>query len=697
MTTNQGHDEFDSLFKLTCSFDPLKDVLKKMQDKQKEMQIELKLLKDELADKASSKEMLETNHKVARVFNHTDKLMISLKEEFKTLTAKNLEFEIKIKSDLEKQDDNLNEFKKVFKDLENKSYRVDKVLIDHSLKFENYVNHVEIQKWQEKHDEQPEKEEVSKVVVDKIQEMIDSVALKVHRHSDSQLQLQDKIGDLETKVILLIKAAKNSANGKDNSTLFDGIGDVISAVDYFKEMMKGQYAKLTEFKEVEQYVETLNRFQKETQEEKAKKLKANEELEERLEDMKIKSDKLNNELNHIKNERFKTFESQLIEKLDYSEFEQTIANIQNYLENMDLEGSPMLKVIETRKSIKSIDEEADNNDENGYDSELDEDYKLNDAASFTRKSISPSNKSKSRDPTPTVEKSGKLSRRSSQVSVDKPNRKPSGISPVNTTTMERRKSFKKKPTMRKSGLSQFIPRDATRLKEFERKLKEVDDKLINIIKNSKNDIIPVIEKRLGGIREELENKASKLDIKRLIPDITEAIDANKVIKQEILEVRKSGLFGEAGNKIIEDVSLTANKLSQLDAKFTWLHQSHKDLLKKMNESMNASQPLLMNPLGDNVMNEAVYGEVKEGAYKLERKLEDLSNTFKLTVTDLKSKLSDKVDDRALNELEDTLTTDIDQTIRSFNRRFAEKQDTKNSIRHIERQIRIIQESMGIIR
>lgn len=697
MTTNQGNDEFGSLFKLTCSFDPLKEVLKKMQDKQKEMQIELKLLKDELAEKASTKELLDTNHKVARVFNHTDNLIIALKEEFKSITAKNTEFGIKINEDLIKQDDKLTEFKKVFKDLENKSYRVDQVLIDHSLRFENYLMHEEMQKWQEKHDEQPDKEEVSKVVVDKIQEMIDSVALKVHRHSDSQLQIQDKIGDLETKVILLIQAAKNHAKGKDNSNLFDGIGDVVSAVDYFKEMMKGQYAKLTEFKEVEQYVETLNRFQKETHEEKAKKLKANEELEEKLEDMKIKSDKLKNELDHIKNERFKTFESQLIEKLDYNEFEQTIANIQNYLEGMNSGDSPQLKIIEAKRFGGSIDEEADERYENDDGSELEEDYKENDSPSSPRKSISPSNKSKSRDPTPTVDKRGTLSRKSSQANIDKTVWKTTGVTPVSTTSMERRKSFKKKATMRKSGGPSFIPRDTIRLKEFERKLKDVDDKLINLVKNSKSDMIPVIEKRLTGIREELENKASKLDIKKLIPDITEAINANKVIKQEMLDVRKSGLFGDAGTKIIEEVSLTTSKLSQLDAKFTWLHQSHKDLLKKMTESINASQPLLMNPMGDNVMSEAVYGEVKEGTHKLERQLEDLSNSFKLTITDLKAKISEKVDDRALNELEDTLTTDIDQTIRSFNRRFAEKQDTKNSIRHIERQIRIIQESMGIIR
>ena len=79
--------------------------------------------------------------------------------------------------------------------------------------------------------------------------MVETISLKVHRHGDDQLQIQEKIGDLETKVILLIQGAKNHNEGRDNTHFFEGIGDVISAVDHFKEMMRGQYAKLTEFKE----------------------------------------------------------------------------------------------------------------------------------------------------------------------------------------------------------------------------------------------------------------------------------------------------------------------------------------------------------------------------------------------------------------------------------------------------------------
>lgn len=36
---------FNNLFELTCSFDPLKAILKKMSDKQKAQDVEIKLLK----------------------------------------------------------------------------------------------------------------------------------------------------------------------------------------------------------------------------------------------------------------------------------------------------------------------------------------------------------------------------------------------------------------------------------------------------------------------------------------------------------------------------------------------------------------------------------------------------------------------------------------------------------------------------
>jgi len=65
-------NEFSDLFELTWSFDPLKSLLKRITDKQNEMDVELKLLKNEMKEKASAKEMNDTNLRVARVFNNTD-------------------------------------------------------------------------------------------------------------------------------------------------------------------------------------------------------------------------------------------------------------------------------------------------------------------------------------------------------------------------------------------------------------------------------------------------------------------------------------------------------------------------------------------------------------------------------------------------------------------------------------------------
>ena len=170
---------------------------------------------------------------------------------------------------------------------------------------------------------------------------------------------------------------------------------------------------------------------------------------------------------------------------------------------------------------------------------------------------------------------------------------------------------------------------------------------------------------------------------------------NKTIKEEMVEIRENGLIGEKGKKAEEELSLNVSKIAQLEGKFQWLHTSHKDLMKKMHESMSATTPLVMNTMDMNSgVSEVAVLEVKEDIDKTNREISNVKAYFKNAVTELKSKISEKVDDKALNELEDQLTTDIDQTIKSFIRRFAEKQDTKKSIRHIERQIRLIQEVIG---
>lgn len=161
------------------------------------------------------------------------------------------------------------------------------------------------------------------------------------------------------------------------------------------------------------------------------------------------------------------------------------------------------------------------------------------------------------------------------------------------------------------------------------------------------------------------------------------------------EIRSNGLIGEKGKKAEDDLNLTMGKVAQLEGKFTWLHTSHKDLMKKIQESLSASQPLVMSAIDYNSgVSEAVTMELKNEVDKIMREINNIKAQIKNVTNELKQKIGEKVDDRALNELEDQLTTDIDQTIKSFIRRFAEKQDTKRSIRHIERQIRLIQETMG---
>lgn len=493
-------------------------------------------------------------------------------------------------------------------------------------------------------------------VVQKVESMLEDVMVKVHRHSDDQLILQEKMGDIETKIILLIQAAKNSSEGKDNSHIFDGIGEVVTAVDHFKDMMKGQYAKLSEYKETETQVETLNRFYRDYQDEKRRELKEKDALQEKIEDIKILSQKLQKEVTHIKEERFKLFENQLLEKLDYNEFEQTIMNIQNYVESLGSgDSSDNFRVLDSLKHVPTESEGALAQD---YDSDEENVEERRQSPKRERPTVNTG--PNSRDTTPNeIKKTSSFSRQNS-ISP------PKGIRDVSApaTTLVKRPTLKRKKTLKKTP--SFIPKDAARLRELERRLKEVDEKITNVLKNSKNEIIPVIEKRLDGIREELENKASTLDVKKLIPELTYNSETNKKINEEMKSIRESPLFGEKGKKIEEDLSLTISKLAQLDGKFTWLHTSHKDLIKKMHESINASQPLMMNTLdlGGGTISDAVVVEIKEEIEKLQREVNSINANFKLTVQDLKQKIGEKVDDRALNQLEDQLTTDIDQTIRS---------------------------------
>ncbi|CAI2383979.1 unnamed protein product [Moneuplotes crassus] len=687
----------DDLFGLTLTFDPLKDMLTNILKRQNELDIELKLMKDSMNEKISPGDIEKTNSKLTWLVNNTENQIQKLSAKVDSnsrSTEYKLEQQLAMNSSLSgkvhEQAQKNKEFNEIFKDLEAKSVRTDARIDDHILQFENYKMHSETARWKALNEKQ-DNEEVSQAVVQKIEDMVDSVSKKVQRQSSAHTQFQDKIGDLETKVILLIQAAKNSKAGKDNSSLFEGVGDVVSAVDHLKEMMRGQYAQLTEFKECEQQVEILNKFFLDEKEFKIQQEKAKNELEDRISDIRAESDKLMEEITNLKEERFKAFENQLVEKVDYSEFEATVNNIQNYFENNPSEVSVESRMKDSQFSKAIYENKSGHQKDNETDSLTeDEDIEVKSTPRLDKDSP-PVSRNNSRDRTPENFGQARPILTLKKVSHQESIKNETGSIKSPTT----KRNFRKKKIILKKGPS-FIPKEAVRMKEFERKIKDIDEKLVNIIKNSKNDIIPIIEKRLDGIREEIENKASKLDLKKIMSDVQYFTESSKQMNDEISAFKQEGLVGEKGKKIEEEVSLTSSKLAQLEGKFTWLHEAHKDLKTKTNESLKASQPLMMSNIDMNKMvGEEAFSEIREEIRKLDREISDLSTSLKYTTNDLKSKINEKVDDRNLNELEDQLTTDMDQIIRSFNRRFAEKQDTKKSIRHIERQIRVIHETVGI--
>lgn len=515
-----------------------------------------------------------------------------------------------------------------------------------------------------------EKEEVTFPLFQKVEASLDDVTLKVHRYSDDQLVIQEKLKDLETKVILLIQAAKNAADGKSNSNIFDGIGDVVSAIDYLKDMMKGQYAKLSEFREVEKSVDLLNNFYLDTQQNKVKEIKDKELNNEKLGDLKDSIDHLNNQIVHIEENRFTVFENMLIEKLDYNEFETTINNIREYLDNFSPgESRPSFIKADSSKNIGDGYYEEKKSRRKSQSSVIEEDVEQEDANEGSKTSRpTPINSrkpsrgtSENQSPTLAVKRESDGSPQGTRLS---------GINSSSTISQQniaqQNSGLQKKKTMKKAP--SFIPKETVRLKEFERKIKEMDDKITNIIKTSKNDIIPIIEKRLLGIREELENKASTLDVKKLLPQVTEAYELSKKAKDEINEIKEKGLLGDKGGKMLDDINLAHSKIAQLDGKFTWLHTSHKDLMKKLHDSMNAAQPLMMNTVdvgSSSGVPDSAVSEIKEEIERHKKELTGINSKIKESVNELKEKLNEKVDDRALNELEDQLTTDIDQTIKSI--------------------------------
>ena len=227
--------------------------------------------------------------------------------------------------------------------------------------------------------------------------------VKMHRKNNDHLKFQEQLGDFDTKLILLIQAAKNNAEGKDVSNLFDGIGDVISAVDHFKEMMKGQYAKLAEFKEIENSVESLLKFKSDYLNNKRRTDKENEEILDRFEDTIRTCEKLRRDVVHIQEDRIRNFENQMIEKVDQGDFEATVQNIQAYLENINADSSPRIR---RERTINEFDDDESNKNAGKMSQE-----------SIAEVDDSNSEEKKSSMPNSSMKSSPKIRRRQSQASI----------------------------------------------------------------------------------------------------------------------------------------------------------------------------------------------------------------------------------------------------------------------------------------
>ena len=66
MDSKRGYssNELNDLFDFKCTFDPLKAIIKKLTERQNELEIEIKLLKTDLQSKADKKEIDDFNQKV---------------------------------------------------------------------------------------------------------------------------------------------------------------------------------------------------------------------------------------------------------------------------------------------------------------------------------------------------------------------------------------------------------------------------------------------------------------------------------------------------------------------------------------------------------------------------------------------------------------------------------------------------------
>ena len=138
--------EYDGLFEVKCTFDPLKVLMKNMSDRQHAMEIEIKVMRESLARKAEAKDLEDTKSAASKVFNNTEQTARKLEEKFSTINKENNEFRSSIAGFQKSTTDKLDSCSRMIKEIEEKLIRTDKQISNSRLDLENYINNQEISK-----------------------------------------------------------------------------------------------------------------------------------------------------------------------------------------------------------------------------------------------------------------------------------------------------------------------------------------------------------------------------------------------------------------------------------------------------------------------------------------------------------------------------------------------------------------------
>ena len=118
--------EYDGLFEVKYTFDPLKEILKKISDKQHAMEIEIKVMRDSLADKAEAKDLEEIKSLVTVSFNNSQKTSKQLEDKFKIIKRENAEIKSSISGVQDGIKNKVDRSSEMIKEIEGKLIRTDR-------------------------------------------------------------------------------------------------------------------------------------------------------------------------------------------------------------------------------------------------------------------------------------------------------------------------------------------------------------------------------------------------------------------------------------------------------------------------------------------------------------------------------------------------------------------------------------------